>query len=208
MYDTFAGTIHETTWSMTSVPQLVDHAYQHIHLYSNQYNLHIPLLLSLTVHHLSSHHFSIIYYLIWPTVHFHHPSIILLPYLPLHLHYVSHIMLHGLELYPREVILGYFQHNLTVVIIYLCEPVSIKEHDGQFTRRLTIWLGVLWRSYSCYMLCPQPWKDIGQPPPLVVNHLDILVNVVAPHQHLNSIYSPCAIGIHIIQTHPIGLVPQ
>ena len=55
MYDTFAGTIHETTWSMTSVPWLVDHAYQHVHLYSNQYNLHIPLLLSLTVCHLSDH---------------------------------------------------------------------------------------------------------------------------------------------------------
>ena len=138
MYDTFAGTIHETTQSMTSVPWSVDHAYRHICLYSNRYNLHIPLLLSLTVHRLSSHHFSIIHYLIQPTAHFHHPSIVLPPHLPLHLHYVSHILLLRLELYPREVVLGYFQHNLMVVIIYLFEPASIKECDGQFTRRLTI----------------------------------------------------------------------
>ena len=82
--------------------------------------------------------FSVIHYLIQPTAHFHHPSIILPPHLPLHLHYVSHILLLGLELYPREVILRYFQHNLTVVIIYLFEPVSVEERDGQFTRRLTI----------------------------------------------------------------------
>ena len=193
---------------MTFVPRSVDHAYRHIRLYSNQYNLHIPLLLSLTVCRLSSHHFSIIHYLIRPTAHFHRPSIILPPHLPLYLHYVSHILLLGLELYPREVVLGYFQRNLTVVIIYLFEPASIKDCDRQFTRRLTIWLGVPRRLYACYTLCPQPWKDIGQPPPLIVNHLDVLVNVAAPHQYLDSIYSPCAIGIRIIRTHPISLVPQ
>ena len=135
-------------------------------------------------------------------------SIVLPPHLPLHLHYVSHILLWWLELYPREVVLRYFQCNLTVVIIYLFKPVSVKECDWQFTRRLMIWLGVLQRLYTCYMLCPQPWKDIGWPPPLVINHLDILANVAAPHQYLDSIYSPCAIGICIIWTHPISLVPQ
>ena len=37
-------------------------------------NLHIPLLLSLTICHLSNHHFSIIHYLIWPTASIILPS--------------------------------------------------------------------------------------------------------------------------------------
>ena len=82
---------------------------QHISVYSN---LHARLFTQATVLPVSPH----------------------LP--PPSLHYVRLISLLWRELHPWEVVLGYVQCNLTIVIIHILEPVGVEERGGQFTRRL------------------------------------------------------------------------